>query len=218
MTQGRRFWIKCGVEKTGNILALLVTNSVMESRLGSVIMGWVESHICTRVPFHPWQRLNTVTLQYKGNINWGKHSNLLSPALITAHIFSHCNVVTHPHSHSQARHNIISSMPSNISGAIRLGRLLHRGGVCWCDGHWKMIIIPGIIARHHYWHIAHCGSSQWTHQKPRGKPCPWSEPSFDGVMTHDTDTMSHEGHIINANYNMATLPWWQTNRLSIFCI
>ena len=79
-----------------------VTNSVMESRLGSDIMGWVESHICTRVPFHPWQRLNTVTLQYKGNINWGKHSNLLSPALITAHIFSHCNIVTHPHSHSQA--------------------------------------------------------------------------------------------------------------------
>ena len=53
-----------------------------------------------------------------------------------------------------------------------------------------MIIIPGIIARHHYWHIAHCNASQWTHQKPRGKPCPWSEPSFDGVMTHDTDTMS----------------------------
>ena len=65
-----------------------------------------------------------------------------------------------------------------------------------------MIIIPGIIARHHYWHIAHCNASQWTHQKPRGKPCPWSEPSFDGVMTHDTDTMSHEEHINNANYNI----------------
>ena len=34
-----------------------------------------------------------------------------------------------------------------------------------------------------------------------------SEPSFVVVMTYDTDFMSHEGHFINANYNMATLPW-----------
>ena len=99
-----------------------VTYSVMESRLGSDIMGWVESHICTRVPFHPWQRLNSVTLQYKGRHKFGKafRSALSRPDHSSYFLtLCRCNTQHTRAAHSQARHNIISSMPSNTSGAIR---------------------------------------------------------------------------------------------------
>ena len=184
----------------------------MESRLGSDIMGWVESHICTRVPFHPWQRLNSVTLQYKGRHKFGKafRSALSRPDHSSYFLtLCRCNTQHTRAAHSQARHNIISSMPSNISGAIRQ---TFTQGVVYGDvmaiGKW--LSSPGImsiIARHHYWHIAHCNTSQWTHQPGARRQAPGLSHllmvSVSWLMTHDTSTMSPEDHIINTNYNMA---------------
>ena len=54
-----------------------------------------------------------------------------------------------------------------------------------------MIIIPGIIARHHYWHIAHCNTSQWTHQpgaRRQARPLPlvWATFWWCQYQYHDS--------------------------------
>ena len=165
----------------------------MESRLGSDIMGWVESHICTRVPFHPWQRLNTVTLQYKGGHKFGKaFRSALSRPDHSSYFLTLCLTQHTRAAHSQARHNIISSMPSNISGAIRQ---TFTQGVVYGDvmaiGKW--LSSPGIIARHHYWHIAHCNTSQWTHQpgaRRQARPLPLVWATFWWCQCHDSWLMT----------------------------
>ena len=164
----------------------------MESRLGSDIMGWVESHICTRVPFHPWQRLNTVTLQYKGGHKLRKaFRSALSRPDHSSYFLTLCRCNTP--APAQLIHKpgtILSAQCLQIYQGI-LGRLLHRGCRVYGDvmaiGKW--LSSPGIIARHHYWHIAHCNTSQWTHQpeaRRQAQPLPLVWATFWCCQCHDS--------------------------------